>query len=143
MSACCGKKILVAEGNVDSRQRLRLFIQTLGHEVLEAGSSSEAIELALSSQPDLILMDLNMPESDCLNAILQIRERVDLSEIPIVANSSDGGRGIELFSNIDKFGPGRIEYIPRPFSFEGLGHQIDSILGAASGPEPTRVSAAT
>ena len=123
------KIILIAEDNDDSRQMLRTFIEMLGYEVIEARDGEEAINLASSSRPDLILMDLNMPKIDGLTAAAHIRSQPDLCEIPILANSADGSRGIELFSNIEKFGEGHIDYIPKPISFDELTYQIDLILG--------------
>jgi two-component system, NtrC family, response regulator AtoC len=121
-------KILVAEDNEDSRLMLRAFLETLGYEVIEAGNGEEAVRLARQEEPDLILMDLNMPVLDGVTAAMTIRQLAQLSDIPIIANSAEGGYGIDLFLNIRQMGEGYIGYITKPINLDDLAEQMKAAL---------------
>ncbi len=119
------KTILVAEDNQDCRGMLRFFLEGLGYKVIEAENGKKAVEAAVFFLPDLILMDLNMPELDGISATEQIRQQDELRNVPIIANSGEGSRGIDLFLNISNFGEGFIGYITKPFSLDDLSEQIE------------------
>lgn len=121
-------KILVAEDNEDSRLMLRAFLETLDYEVIEAKNGEEAVRLAQQEEPDLILMDLNMPELDGITAATVIRHLAGMSDVPILATSADGGRGIDLFLNIKKMGNGYVGYITKPINLDDLAEQIKMAL---------------
>jgi CheY-like chemotaxis protein len=128
MSGFNGKTILVAEDNEDSRVMLCLFLETLNYKVVEAGNGIEAVELASRKHPDLILMDLNMPDMDGLTAAQRIRQNVELQDIPIIANSGNGRCGIDLFTNINSMGNGFISYLTKPLNLGELKDQIELAL---------------
>lgn len=58
------KKILIVDSNDTFRESLRVFIKGLGHEVFEATTGPEAIAVASSAQPDLIIMHVQLPNGD-------------------------------------------------------------------------------
>lgn len=68
------KRVLLVEDFEDSRFSLSKLLEIEGYEVLEAVDGAEAVNLALSAKPDLILMDLSLPIIDGLSATKQIRE---------------------------------------------------------------------
>jgi CheY-like chemotaxis protein len=120
--------ILIAEDNEDSRAMLRTFLELKGYRVLEARDGEEAVEIARFAQPDLIIIDLNMPKLGGIAASEQIRQFDKLSQVPILTNSASGKYGMELFLNVGKLGGGYLEYIPKPFNFEYLSELIETIL---------------
>jgi CheY-like chemotaxis protein len=120
--------ILIAEDNEDSRGFLRVFLEDNGFNVVEAKNGVEAVSLARRERPELILTDLHMPELDGIAAIKKIREIPELSDVPILAVSGDGQRGIELFACMDEFGTGYIDYLTKPLSFSGLMEKINGVL---------------
>jgi CheY-like chemotaxis protein len=86
LSALGQKTILVAEDSADTRTVLRHVLTDYGYQVIEAADGREAVELALSACPDLVVMDLNMPVMDGLAATERIREMKDrCGDIPVVA----------------------------------------------------------
>ena len=80
--------ILIAEDNDDLRSMLKELLEVRGYGVLEATDGQEAIDMALSTRPDLVLMDLGLPGTDGLSAVTEIRERVSVSEMPIIIVSA-------------------------------------------------------
>ncbi len=120
--------ILIAEDNEDSRAVLRTFLELEGYRVLEACDGEEAVEVARRAQPDLIIIDLNMPKLGGFAAAEQIRQCENLREVPILTNSASGKFGMELFFNIENLGDGYLEYIPKPFNLEYLEELIETIL---------------
>ena len=120
--------ILIAEDEEDSRVMLRTFLELEGYQVVEAHNGEEAVKIACSAQPDLIIMDLNMPKLGGVAATQQIRQCNKLSHVPILTNSSSGKFGMELFLNVEKLGGGYLEYIPKPFNLEYLAELIETIL---------------
>ena len=81
-------KVLIVEDFDDTRELLRMMVQMKGCEAAEATNGQEAVELAASEHPDLILMDLNLPVLDGWEATRRITARPATSRIPIVAVSA-------------------------------------------------------
>ncbi len=77
--------ILLAEDTDDTRYLLKYWLESFGYQVIEACDGKEALDLALAHQPDLILMDIGMPEMDGIEATKVIRSSEKISEIPIIA----------------------------------------------------------
>ncbi len=77
--------ILIADDNQDLRQSMVLRLQNRGFEVVEAQNGREAVDLARTVVPAVILMDLNMPELDGWEATCQIRLDPELDKIPVIA----------------------------------------------------------
>lgn len=83
--------ILVAEDNTDSRGALRALLEAYGFEVLEAKNGEEAVRLAQEARPDLVLMDIMMPEMDGLEATKRLRAIPEVESIPILALTAMAG----------------------------------------------------
>ena len=77
--------VLVVEDDDDSRYLMRLELERLGYLVSEAENGVKGVEIALSEHPDIILMDLTLPEMDGLEATSRIRSDPQMSEVPIIA----------------------------------------------------------
>ena len=80
--------ILVVEDHSDSRTLLSAWLRAKGYKVVEARTGKEGLLQANRVRPDLILMDLTLPELDGVEATRQIRTRHLLSQTPIFAISS-------------------------------------------------------
>jgi two-component system cell cycle response regulator DivK len=117
-------KILLVEDNHANRYLATFLLENAGFHVVHAGNGREALEQAGAEQPDLILMDIQMPEMDGYEAAQAIRESVGLAEIPIVAVTSyakagDRERALKL---------GFVGYIEKPISTETFVAQIGRFL---------------
>lgn len=80
-----GKRILVVEDNAENRRLFNAVLKLDGAEVLEADGANRGLQLAGDEQPDLILMDIHMPDMDGLTATRLLRSDPKTAGIPIVA----------------------------------------------------------
>lgn len=103
---------------------MRRLLEMAGHRVIEATDGEQAVEVALSERPDLILMDLSLPKLDGLAATRRIRESHDLRNVPIVAVSAhDGAESREA-----ALAAGCNEYVTKPIDFDQLNSLISRFL---------------
>jgi CheY-like chemotaxis protein len=97
------KRIIVAEDN-DSNYMLMTYILKKSYEFFRARNGQEAVELAQSEKPDLVLMDIKMPIMDGLEATRQIKAVMpDLPVIALTANAFDSDRQAALEAGCDDF----------------------------------------
>jgi CheY-like chemotaxis protein len=82
------QKILVVEDNPNSREILSLILQRMGHVVIEAYDSKEAIACATAERPNLILMDLGLPDVDGLKTTAELKKNSATAHIPVIALSA-------------------------------------------------------
>jgi two-component system cell cycle response regulator DivK len=106
------KRILVIEDQEDNRAILRDLLTGAGFELIEAVDGEEGVKLAQSEQPDLILMDIQLPLIDGYEATRQIRAIDDLKSIPIIAVTSYALSGDEAKARA----AGCNGYVAKPFS---------------------------
>lgn len=116
--------VLYIEDNPENRLLVRRVLQAEGYNVLEAGSAQQAMEIVLTSTPDLILMDINLPEIDGYTLTSKLKSIPALGKIPIIAltaNVMKGDRERTLEAGCDG-------YIQKPINVDMLPHQINRYL---------------
>lgn len=97
-------KILVAEDHADSRDALHALLEAHGYDVVIATNGREAVSLAESDSPDIILMDVMMPVMDGLAATRQLRSQGRFDRVPILAlTAMEGGRERALEEGCDDY----------------------------------------
>jgi two-component system cell cycle response regulator DivK len=106
------KRILIVEDQEDNRTILRDVLSTVGYELFEALNGKDGVRLAQSERPDLILMDIQLPEMDGYEATQQIKSIAELKTIPIIAVTSYALSGDEAKARA----AGCDGYIAKPFS---------------------------
>lgn len=118
------KRILYIEDNPDNRLLIRRVLQVEGYEVLEAIDGQTGMQLAAEVQPDLILMDINLPEIDGYEVTARLKQLPGLSRIPIIAvtaNVMKGDREKTLAAGCDG-------YIQKPIDIDLLPGQLERFL---------------
>ena len=116
--------VLVVEDFADNRFMMRKLLEMSGYQVVEAVDGREAVELAESSRPDLILMDLSLPRLDGLDATRRIRELEGLGRVPIVAVSAHDTNDFHA----DALAAGCNEYVTKPIDFDELDALVKKLL---------------
>ena len=118
-------KILVVDDEDLLVKGIRFNLQNEGYEVITGSNGLEAIELAQTQQPDLIILDIMMPELDGLSACARIRETSDVPIILLTAKTED----------IDKlmgFEQGADDYLTKPFNILELKARVRALLRRVS-----------
>lgn len=121
------RRILVVEDQEDNRRILRDLLASAGYEIVEAVTGKEGVSMAQMHRPDLIIMDIQMPEMDGYEATRQIKANSALRDIPIIAVTS------YALSGDDKkaYEAGCVDYITKPFSPRQLLAKIEEFLRQA------------
>jgi CheY-like chemotaxis protein len=120
------KKILVVEDNEANRYMLSFLLKKNGFEVIEANNGEEGVRLTLSEKPDLIVMDIDLPGIDGLEATRKIRESEADGQIPIVAFTS-----YAMVGDREKaLAAGCTGYIEKPIDPETFLEEIGKYLSA-------------
>lgn len=112
MSKMCKKRILVVEDHEDNRRILRDLLGSCGFEMLEAMTGIDGVTMAARHRPDLILMDIQLPEIDGYEATRRIKADPDLRAIPIIAVTSYALSGDDTIA----YEAGCSAYVTKPFS---------------------------
>ncbi len=84
----CGGKVLIVDDQIENRQLLRKLLQPLSLEIIEATNGQQAVIKTVNSRPDIILMDLMMPNTDGFEAARQIKQKPELKSTIIIAISA-------------------------------------------------------
>jgi CheY-like chemotaxis protein len=118
------RTILIVDDFDDTRLLLRTWLGKKGYRIIEAANGKQAVSLAETQRPDLIIMDVEMPELDGLSATRKIRELPHGQRVPIVAVSAYGA---DLFRD-DALAAGCDEYVSTPFEPAVLEKLIQSLI---------------
>lgn len=118
------RRILVAEDEADIVRLISFHLQKEGYRVLSAGSGPAALELALEELPDLVILDVMLPEMDGLEICRRLRSDEKTAAIPILILSArreefDRVLGLEL---------GADDYMVKPFSVRELVARVRAML---------------
>jgi len=123
-------RILVVDDETAVTDLLAYNLRKAGYETLLAADGREALRLARQSNPDLILLDLMLPEVDGLDVCRELRKTSEVPVIMLTARGEEIDRvvGLEL---------GADDYICKPFSMRELLARIKAVLRRAQPDEPT------
>lgn len=114
------KKILIVDGNESFRESLRTFIKELGHEVFEAGTGPEAIDKASTLRPDLIMMDVRLPELNGDEVTVRLKRNMATQNIPVVINTG-WTTACNVAARVDRaLEAGAAEVLYKPFQLPTL-----------------------
>jgi two-component system cell cycle response regulator DivK len=117
-------KILIVDDNPDVREVLRCQLEMLGYLVISAENGYTGIAKAIAEQPDLILMDIMMPEMDGWQASRAVRDNPETKDIPILAATAMCRRA-DLNACLEA---GCNGYIVKPFTMIELKRKIGELI---------------
>ncbi len=118
------KLIFHVEDNPDNRLLVRRLLTAFGYDVVEAENAHQALEVLKTTQPDLILMDINMPDMDGYTLTIQLKSRPELMDVPIIAITANAMRG-DRERTLDAGCDG---YIEKPIDIDKFIDQIERFL---------------
>lgn len=119
-----GRRILVVEDNPKNLKLVRDVLAYSGFEVVDATTGEDGVRLATVMEPDLILMDLQLPGIDGTEALRRLRAVEKLRTVPVVAVTAfamDDDRERALACGFDG-------YVEKPISVRDLPHQVERFL---------------
>jgi CheY-like chemotaxis protein len=119
-----GQTILVVDDVPDNLILLSLSLQDMGYRVVTAANGQDALTVAKKARPDLILMDIAMPQQDGLAATRHIREQAELTDVPVIALTAFDTEGFRQAA----FDAGFNGYLTKPVDFERLKRLMQMLL---------------
>jgi len=117
--------IIIADDNRDTREMYAVYLSMVGYKVEEAADGREALIKSRTLHPDLIVMDLQMPEVDGWSAIREIRGDIKTASIPIVVLT---GHDFKDFLKPAALAVGAWSYLKKPCLPERLANEISERL---------------
>ena len=120
--------ILYIEDNIPNRELVKRVLEVEGYEVMEASTGQIGLILAMQRTPDLILMDINLPEMDGYTVTAQLRTIPTLVNTPIVALTANVMRGDREKS----LNAGCDGYIRKPVDIDKLPDQVATYLAGTN-----------
>jgi len=118
------QRILIADDEPDIRLVLRTRLELDGFTVLEASDGAEAVRMAQDEKPDLIVLDVMMPEMDGVEVCNRLRASFDTRNIPVIMLTARAGRDDKM-SGLTK---GANDYITKPFDLQELSQRVRNTL---------------
>ena len=118
------KKVLIVEDDGDLREFVAGLLQAAGFRTVEAASMAEAIEIASAELPDLILLDLTLPDGDGLQVFRHLREQAQTAAIAIIVVSARN-RDRDIVQALEL---GAEDYVTKPFNANILLARLRRVL---------------
>lgn len=110
------KKVLIVDDEVDVVEVVTVLLEHEGYQIMKAYDGKEALEIVDKETPDLIILDIMMPEIDGVEVCRRLRQRDELKEIPIVMFSAK----LSAIDKKESFDAGADGFISKPFNARGF-----------------------
>jgi len=114
-------RILIVEDDSEIRRLVADFLARLGHEVVSAGSAMEGLQSAVSESPDLVILDLGLPDVDGGELLRMLRA---VSDVPVVVATARGDDA----SVVSLLDAGADDYLVKPYSTAQLAARVRAVL---------------
>jgi two-component system cell cycle response regulator DivK len=118
------RQILYIEDNPDNRTLVRRILQSEGYTIREASDGPSGLKMAAEQLPDLVLMDINLPEIDGYEVTARMKQLPGMQQVPVIAvtaNVMKGDREKTLAAGCDG-------YIQKPIDIDTIASQIEHFL---------------
>jgi two-component system KDP operon response regulator KdpE len=115
------RKILIVDDETEIRRFLRASLKLYYHEIIESKTGNEALDMTFSEKPDLVILDLGLPDMDGIEVTRQIR---DISTVPIIILSVRNNEK----DKIEALDAGADDYLTKPFSMGELLARVRVVL---------------
>jgi two-component system cell cycle response regulator DivK len=118
------KKVLCIEDNISNMTLVSRIVEAEGHELLRAEDGNRALEVLSEEQPDIILLDINIPGIDGFEIARRIKADTEMAHIPVIATTANvlvGDREKCLAAGCD-------DYLPKPLDIRRLREMMRTYL---------------
>lgn len=123
-------KVLIADDSAGIRMKLRRYFEELGHSVVaEACNGLQAVELFISAKPELITLDLVMPEADGIYALREIRKEKPDARVVMITSAAT----VANMSEVKRLGA--LHFVVKPFQKEQIALMLEQISKIESSGE--------
>ena len=122
--------ILLVEDDLPTRSAIATFLRGHGHPVEDVGDATSAVEAWRAGRPDLIVLDLGLPDRDGLTVIRYVRREASTPILVLSARDAEADKVTALDQGAD-------DYVTKPFGMTELRARIDALLRRAAGPAAT------
>jgi two-component system KDP operon response regulator KdpE len=119
--------VLLVEDDDATRMSIALFLRSHGHEVREAASASTSISAWEMARPDMIILDLGLPDRDGLSVIRHIRREATTPILVLSAREHEADKVTALDAGAD-------DYVTKPFGMVELRARVDALIRRSAGP---------
>jgi DNA-binding response OmpR family regulator len=123
-----GSLVVVADDEGDILELVTTIIERAGHQVVQVRDGAAALAAVRERRPDLVVLDISMPEVDGLEVLRRLRSDDETSELPVLLLSA---RAQEDDVRLG-FATGASAYVKKPFSPGELSRRVDDLLAAAA-----------
>lgn len=121
-------KILIVEDDADTSDMLREYFNLRGYKVLTAAWGGDALELCRRIPPDVIILDIRLPDINGYDIYQELRSNLQTSRTPIIFLTHQNGRE-DIITGLSL---GAVDYITKPFDIEELGLRVRNALQQTS-----------
>ena len=122
-------RVLVVDDDDDIRTILTAVLERAGLTVTTAASGREALRRAFEDHPDLVVLDLGLPDLDGIEVLRRLR---DMSDLPVLLLTARAGEG----DKVTGLGTGADDYVTKPFSNAELVARVEALLRRVAGARP-------
>jgi two-component system chemotaxis response regulator CheY len=116
-------KILIVDDAAFMRMRSKKMLEQSGHNVVEAATGSQAVDMYKESKPDMVLMDITMPDMDGLTALKEIRKLDPNAKVAMV--TAMGQQSIVM----EALKAGAMDFVVKPFEPDRMLATVKKLLG--------------
>ena len=124
-------RVLVVDDNVDSADSIAAILETSGHEVEVAYSAQKALEMAVEHQPDIVLLDIGLPDMDGFEVAKHLRQTPELKQMRLIAITGYGQQSDRQRSREAGFD----EHMVKPVEWQKLEELLASLMKRPPGSE--------
>ncbi len=122
------RHILIVEDDVNTADMLTAYFGSLGYEVSHAAWGKDAIDMATNAVPDLVVLDIHLPDIDGYQVCMQLRSQRRTENIPIIFLTERRDR----MDRLTGLNLGAIDYITKPFDVQEMRYRVRNILRRSS-----------
>jgi pilus assembly protein CpaE len=131
------KKILIVDDEVETLRLISIALRRQGLQVINANNGTQALELAITENPNLIILDIMMPDISGFEVVKRLKKNKKTTDIPVLIFSARN----QLDDKVTGYESGADDYLTKPIHPAELISHVKTLLDKSTSPEPTHRTA--